>query len=338
MCDQPTIEGLLKAGARAPGFLGLLTDEGSTFFGGHSMSGDQLLKTLGGLSRIWDGRATVQPRATAGAIEAVSAFPLSLHVLFQPILLTQTFGSDILDGQGFLPRVLPAWPMSTMGTRFYRDPSAADLAALDAFTARTVEIADSVRLGRRSPRNLDLSPAAREVLRRFHDEVEAKLGPDGEYRCISGFASKSAEHAARIAGVVTRFEDPDAHQVEEAVMIGACTLTRYYIGEFRHLREAAKAEKAATPAEVLRDWLVGEFQAAQPFSRDRILQKGPTVLRNAAVLDSALDILVRHGWVVALPPKTVVDGKPRAEPYRMALRLPPRTAANRAKPRRASRR
>ena len=54
--------------------------------------------------------------------------------------------------------------------------------------------------------------------------MEAQLGPNGELNEISGFANKMAEQAARIAAVLTKFEDPDATEIDELMVSrGSCS-------------------------------------------------------------------------------------------------------------------
>ena len=68
------------------------------------------------------------------------------------------------------------------------------------------------------PRPLPLSPEARKLWIEFADSVERQLGPSGDLQPISGFAAKLPEHAARIAGVLSMFENPDASLIDAAAL------------------------------------------------------------------------------------------------------------------------
>ena len=54
--EEPTYEGLVKYLARGQPSVGLFSDEGGRFVGGNAMNRDNLLKTLAGLSSLWDAK------------------------------------------------------------------------------------------------------------------------------------------------------------------------------------------------------------------------------------------------------------------------------------------
>lgn len=56
--SEPTLEGLVKLYLTGQPSLGLFSDEGGGFLGGHAMNTDNRLKTVAGLSGLWGGRCT----------------------------------------------------------------------------------------------------------------------------------------------------------------------------------------------------------------------------------------------------------------------------------------
>jgi hypothetical protein len=54
--EAPTYEGLVKYLEYGQPSVGLFSDEGGRFLGGNAMNRDNLLKTLAGLSSIWDAK------------------------------------------------------------------------------------------------------------------------------------------------------------------------------------------------------------------------------------------------------------------------------------------
>jgi len=64
------------------------------------------------------------------------------------------------------------------------------------------------------PRVLELSPDARELVASFSDAVEQAQGAGGSLTHITGTASKVAEQACRIAGVLTLWQDINAVRCE----------------------------------------------------------------------------------------------------------------------------
>ncbi len=63
--------------------------------------------------------------------------------------------------------------------------------------------------------------------------------PGGDLAHITGYASKAAEQAARIAGVLTLWRDLDARQVQPGDMGDAIALAQFYLAEASRLASAA---------------------------------------------------------------------------------------------------
>jgi hypothetical protein len=108
----------------------------------------------------------------------------------------------LAGGTGFLARFLITQPSSTIGTRF-QSKVKSDPAALLEFSARLTAILDTLmpteKVGQQlKPRRLPLSDDARMVLIQFSDEIEALQAPGGYLAHVAAYASKAAEHAARI--------------------------------------------------------------------------------------------------------------------------------------------
>lgn len=142
---EPTIAGAFKAIASGAGFLGWFTDEAASFWGGRSMSKEQQTLTCGILSKFWDGSFFIRPRASQDGDGYVPATPTTVNLMFQPILLPDTYGNEFLISQGLLARMLPAWPESRMGMRLHKPSDASDRA-----------IVQTSRMGRPPPFTIHL--------------------------------------------------------------------------------------------------------------------------------------------------------------------------------------
>jgi hypothetical protein len=327
LVTEPTVEGAFKAIGSGAGFLGWFTDEAASFWGGHSMSKEKQAQTCGILSKFWDGAFFIRPRVTQAGDGYVPPTPTTVNLMFQPILIPDTYGNEFLISQGLLARMLPAWPESHMGRRIHKPSDASDRAVVEEF--QTVSAAAlNHTLTDRTERLLTLSTDARAVCIRFHDQIEAQLGPGGSFSDISGFASKAPEHACRLAALMTLFEDRDATNITQETMTNACKLVEYHLEQYKHLCAAGKNAASVAHAQTLLDWLQKNVAPGSAFATDRILQTGPVGTRNAKTLDEALAILVQYGWVVKLPDGTVVNGKSR----RKAFLLNSKTPAPQAKP------
>tara|TARA_R110002124_G_scaffold285272_1_gene463589 strand:+ start:16772 stop:18235 length:1464 start_codon:yes stop_codon:yes gene_type:complete len=316
LVTEPTIEGAFKAISSGVGFLGWLTDEAAAFFGGHSMSKDQRAKTSGILSKLWDGAYFFRPRATQDGDGYVPPTATTLSLMFQPILIRETYGDELLIGQGILARVLPSWPQSNMGGRKYQFVSEEDRAVATNFQEKTAE-ALVATLADSTERVLTLSQDALSTCIKFHDDIEAELSPGGWAADISSFASKAPEHACRLSAIMTLFEDPKAETISAEVMQSSCAIVKYHLQQFRYLCIAATNETEIVLAQTLLDWLRRHVAPGDAFARDRILQAGPVPTRRAKALDRALAILMQHDWINELPKDTEVDGKKRKKAYQL---------------------
>ncbi len=164
------------------------------------------------------------------------------------------------------------------------------------------------------PESLTLTPSARTLLIAFADTMEAAQAPRGALSHITGAASKVAEQAARIAGVLTLWTDLEARKVQPDIMADAIILAQFYLSEASRLASAANVSAEIDKAEALRKWLLENWTEAHVLVRD-VVRLGPNPLRESPKARAALGILERHGWLVALEPGTVVRGAARAEAW-----------------------
>jgi hypothetical protein len=136
--------------------------------------------------------------------------------------------------------------VSIAGQRLYRaDPT--DATAIRAFGEKLLRLLERpwpLKEGKRNELELPILPIsklAEAVWREFYDHVEKQSGRAGELGVIADFAGKAAEHAARIAGVLTVVQDPSATEILEAEMVNAVTLVDWYICEALRLASASMA-------------------------------------------------------------------------------------------------
>lgn len=318
--QEPTLEGLMKLYQIGRPSLGLFSDEAGGFIGGHAMNSDNRLKTISGLSKLWCGDPLDRIRSGDGA----SSYPgrrLAAHLMAQPIAARPLMADPQASGQGFLARFLITEPPSTIGTRLRRGHDPASAAAVAAFTARLAEIlATPMPTGDNpqelAPLRLPLSMGAKELLWRFYEAVEAAQASGGQLEHVRAYASKSAEQAARIAGVLTLWGDLDAPEVTPQAMGSGITLAQFYLGEARRLAEAGLVSEETEKAERLRQWLMESWPDDEVLPSD-ILRNGPNCLRERAKLSGPIGMLVKNGWLVALPEGAELRGASRKEAYRI---------------------
>jgi hypothetical protein len=327
---EPTLEGLHKLFAAGQPSLGIFSDEGAQFLGGHGMSADNRLKTVAGLSALWGGDAINRTRAGDGAI-TMHGRRLAAHLMVQPVAARPLLADPVAVGQGFLARFLITEPLSNIGTRLQRGHAEKSSVAITAMAAhlqtilRTNKPCSLDSPQELTPRQLPLSQGARDLLWQYYEQVEQAQAPGGEFEGVTGFASKSPEQACRIAGVLTVWADLSAPEVTAETMAGAITLAQYYLGEAKRLVEAAEISADTDKAEKLRLWLlnswpaivVAQGRAPEMFVPRDVVQFGPTAIRDTVIAKKHLNTLKEHGWIAQLPTGSEVGGMARKLAYRI---------------------
>lgn len=318
---DPTLEGLLKLYSIGRPSLGVFTDEGGGFIGGHAMNADNRLKTMAGLSKLWNGEEVDRTRAGDG-VQTFRGRRLASHLMMQPIVARPLLSDPAASGQGFLARFLMTEPPSSIGTRLRRGHSVESDREIERFSQHLQRILSEPLPTEEgfpqelTPRRLSLSRDANELLWEFHAHVEKAQAKGEEYDRITAFASKAVEQAARIAGVLTLWQDVNAGEVPLEAMACGIDLAQYYLDEAKRLMDLAVITPETAAAELLRDWLVHTWKHLHIIPSE-IVQSGPGSLRETAVVKATLKTLERHGWVARMPEGSVVRGKPRKEAYRI---------------------
>jgi hypothetical protein len=331
LVNDPTYEGLLSTMGTGPGFACLSNDDAAGFFGGHAMSRDQRQKTIAGLSQIWSGSDVKRPRAH-GKDTVISDIPLTMSLMFQPYLIGDVYGDREMVEQGILPRVLPCFPVSTMGTRFFKETGVDTRQVIEDFgrgVFNKLEQLTAIRNTRTTPTDffaspaavLRLSPAARGELIDFYNEVEAQLSRGGKYERIRGFATRSIENATRLAGVISLFDDIQTQEVSLHAAQSARRLMDFYLDEFSFLLNLGKTEKDSSQAGQLGAWMARQY-GPNGIGHDKdVSQFAPSAFRKKGDRQAAMASLVDHGWIAMLPTGQVVDGVKRQEAFRVSPRI-----------------
>jgi hypothetical protein len=310
---DPTVEGLARVWLEAPGSLGIFSTEGGQFFGGHGMSPDNKLKTAAALSAYWDGLGHRRIRAVDGYTD-LTGRRLATHLMVQPDAAVAFLGDPVLRSQGLLSRCLVAAPETLAGTRLYQDPDQADLATIRDYSVRLSEILDTpwpLARGKRNelePRELTLTQEAATALKLFGDHVERQCGLDGELAPVRDFAAKAAEHASRIAGVLSIIEDTQVQEIGSEAIACGIRLAEWYLVEALRLHGAIRADARLVRAQRLLDWI--RRQAEPLVDLRTILRRGPMDLRTKDAAEPALNTLLAHGQILE------VSNRPRT--FRLA--------------------
>jgi len=317
--SEPTFEGLTKLFAGGQPSLGLFSNEGGQFLGGHAMNSDNRQKTLAALNALWDGQPIKRTRAGDGH-HTLHDRRLATNLMVQPTVARAFMADPLAADTGFLARFLISEPPSTIGMRLHANAKE-NASALASFERRLGDILRTPmpidpETHALNPRFLRLSAEARELLVRYADSVERSQCLGGEMANLTSIASKSAEQAARIAGVLTLWRDLDVVEISAADMANAIELARYYLLEALRLSQVANVSAEIDRAEQLRRWLLERWPEPEVLLRD-VMNKGPNGLRESPKAKAAIAILEAHGWLGRLDSGTVVRGSMRREAWRV---------------------
>jgi hypothetical protein len=298
ICEEPTYEGLVKMIAHGQPSIGLFSDEGGRFIGGHGMNSDNALKTAAGMSGLWDGKPISRVRAGDGAV-LLPGRRVSFHLMAQPDIAQIMLSNAVLIEQGLLSRCLVTWPNTTAGTRLYKEIDLSEMEQIKTYSASMLRLLESklaVREGSRNeltPRDLTLDHDAKQIWMAFHDTVEGQLVDGAELAQIRGLANKAPEHAARIAGILALVEDTACGQISTDCMKAGIALVTHYLNEAMRLYEAGIADPDIKDAEKLLKWAKGRPGKLVPLVE--MYQYGPTSVRVASRARQLMKILEEHG-------------------------------------------
>ena len=295
MAEEPTLEGLQKSLLRGHASQGLFSDEGGQFFGGYASKPENMLKSVAGLSKLWDGAPITRTRAAEGESASRSGCRLSAHLMIQPIVAQEVLGNSVMQGQGFLARFLIAWPQSLAGSRFYRDADPAKDARLYRYWQRMAYLLalepQQDEHGELAPPILNLEPQALAAWIIEHDVIEAALGHGGDLQEIKPTAAKGGENLLRIAGVLAVVESVGS--ITLPIVERAGVLMRWYLAEALRLTNPAKTEPHLVLAQRLLDWLCSN--GWQSFDARALQREGPRFVRKSATQrDALLAVLTGH--------------------------------------------
>lgn len=303
LVEEPTYEGIVKYLAIGQPSIGLFSDEGSRFFGGNAMNKENLLKTISGLSSLWDGKPISRMRAADGSA-LLYGRRVSLHLMIQEVILEQLMNNPLIERQGFLPRCLITYPSSMAGTRQYVAENVANDPAIirfwerqKAILAKKLPVNDPpAPQNELCPKQLSLSDEAKKTWIAFHNEVELALGPGKRYEPIKRFANKAAEHVLRLAGIMSLFDNLDVAQIEEETIRKTITLTKYYLEETLRIQGYLSINPELALAQKTLNWCWEKGK--EVVSLSELYQKGPIEIRQAKKARMIMSILEEHGWAI----------------------------------------
>ncbi len=293
--EDATQEALTEQLANGWPSVSLWSDEGGIVLGGQGMK-NNTTKFVATLNGLWDGKSFNIHRKTSSSF-TVSHRRLTINLMLQPLILQQLLsrGSEVSRDSGFLARNLIAYPESSMGIRYYKEPPSLDsLKAYEQRLTECLELSISLdKMGCESIPALRFSPAAKEVWTVFFNKIEAGLTNPKQWLLIKDFASKSAENVARLAALFHLFEgkkgDISSNTLENAIQI-----IEWHLWETRRLFGTTLLTATQQDAMQLIQWLKDK---KMQHASSRYLQQY-SALRDKKKLDNAIEYLSANRYIV----------------------------------------
>ncbi len=297
---KATVEGLHMM-LRAQSHIGIFTGEGGELLGGHSLREDRRSAGLAWFLKAW-GAEALDSLTRGDGLSILLGRRVAMHAMVQPVLLRSLLADPLAQGQGFLARCLVSEPGTLAGTRLFKAGNSSEAPAVRAYHAALGQL-----LARRprvhahgdghelDPRGIGMSLEAAALWIEFYNAVEVEQSADGELSGARAFASKAAEHAARIAGIVQLVGDPGAAEVSVETMAGAIDVASFYISEHVRLTGAGKDDQRQTLLRTLLAWM----QERGLVAHKDLLQRTPNPVRvlKAEGIKPLLDELSQRGYI-----------------------------------------
>lgn len=333
--EEPNLEGLINLLRRGRASVGIFTSEGGSFLGGHGMGPDARTRTITGLSRLWDNGSA--QRVRAAEVQTFVGRRVGISLSAQPRVASTFIGDELANDQGVTGRFLLTMPDSTIGTREFRATTPGTDPRLLRFQdqcRRCLSAGLPVRDGTRNelaPPVLGLSDEAWTLLRQFGQSVEDESGLGKAWRPVSSAAGKIAENVARIAGILTLFEQPDVARpsriteaggrldavVSAETMAAACAIGMFYLREALRLSGHSILDPETRAQNELAQWLAEKVKPGNLTSPSLIQKLTASHLRtDAATLRRRLEALVAFGRIEPAG-RQEIDGKTYRETYRV---------------------
>lgn len=325
-CPEPTYEGICRHLINGLPNIGVFSDEGGQFIGGHGMNEENKLKTAAAFCNLWDGKPIKRMRAGDGTI-ILPGRRISVHLMAQPAIASQLLSNQLLEAQGLLSRFLISAPDSSIGTRLQKEPLASSNSCLAAYQEQLLKILNAplpLAEGKNNeiePRILGFSEKARQEWQAYADEVERNMAYGGIWQDIRGFANKLPEHAARIAGVLALIDNLLTDQITSDHIERGILLAQYYATEALRLHKQGYTSPDIELAEKLLNWIHTNWKQTIVSLPD-IYQRGLHQISDAKTARKTVGILEEHGWLVRLEKGATINGQRRKDAWAIIQQQP----------------
>lgn len=263
------------------------------------------MKNTEKLNKLWDGDPLTIERFRDSSSFTLEDARLSISLMVQPATFKKYIegkGSIAVEN-GFLARCLFVQVETTQGQRMeaHGDQDVIATPSLDKFHLRyqslLKEISDKNNsLPSKLTRHLlHLSDESKNHLINFQNEIESQIASGHKFQRIRGAASKMADNALRLAGVLHFWcVGQDSLEIREEFMVRAIEIARYHLDEYcRYFHILHPAVRLEQESERLYSWLCERtFKNGYPLKKSYVEQRAPNTMRRIENLQPLLEDLV----------------------------------------------
>lgn len=287
--EDITPEALSHALANGSGGLTLSSSEGNTILNG------RVSKDLSFLNKAWGAEQYCVDRKSSTSYMLLD-YRLTVLISAQPSVISvflKNKGELAIDS-GLMARFLVFQPVSTQGTRRRNSFKIEDQKAYTDY----LKLAESLLqkehsshlLGKTDRYTVKFSPEARVDWLKLCIEVEEELKAGGAFEYARGHGSKIPEQIARVAAILTYIEYGESKDISREILYDAVTIVRYSSDTYLRLFQAYP--DYIKDAQLLDSYFQTLKDAGERYvKKNRVLQSGPSRLRDKSRLNRALGVL-----------------------------------------------
>jgi hypothetical protein len=250
---------------------------------------------------------------------------LTTLLFIQPKVLCELVSNDTFRGRGLVARFLYSFPQSTVGSRKYKtQPISCEM------EQKYHKLCDDMLdIQHKEPKLLTLSEKAEALSEQFYNELEPRLGKDGDLEHMADWAGKLHGAVLRIAGLLhvvdgisvngKEFADipfDSAFAVTEESMEAAVEIGNYFLAHVIVCYEGIGAEKKKKKAK----YILSQIEKKKPSGELRPsdiwqLCKGKK-FKKVADLQPCLELLADFGYIKSISGMGVFEnGRPKGDRY-----------------------
>ena len=249
---------------------------------------------------------------------------LTTLLFIQPDVLREVIGNETFRGRGLVARFMYSFPQSTVGSRRYKTQPI-PIEIKDVYM-KLCE--DMLNIHKKEPSLLVLNEYSEAVSERFYNELEPRLGKDGDLEHMADWAGKLHGMVLRLAGLlqvvygVWQCEDgyfaemPFDITITEETMIAAVDIGNYFLAHAQVCYEGLGADENTEKAK----FLLSQIEKKKPTGELRPtdiwqLCKGKK-FKKVADLQPCLEILADYGYIKLISGMGVYEGgRPKGDRY-----------------------